>query len=327
MASTALGTKPYTCGLTDLGTGSYAWLQPDGGWGWSNAGLICDGDESLLVDTLFDTRLTEDMLRAMRDAEPAAAGNIGTVVNTHSNGDHCNGNSCVPKATIIASNAAIAEMAHESPAMMAGLIEQAPNMGELGEFFLHCFGSFDFAGVDRRMPDVGFDGKMDMTVGDKAVQLRQTAPAHTAGDVLVYVPEDRTVFTGDILFIEGHPIIWAGPVANWIAACDEMLAMDIETVVPGHGPITDKRGVRAVREYLVYIDSQARPRFDAGMTPLEAALDIDFSDYDSWGDGERIAVNVSTLFKHYAGDDSPNDVTKLFGLMAEVHKRGSRGKR
>ena len=78
----SLGVKPYQRGLTDLGRGAFAWLQPDGGWGWSNAGLITDGDQSLLVDTLYDLHLTRDMLSAMRDAAPKAAKSIGTLVNT-----------------------------------------------------------------------------------------------------------------------------------------------------------------------------------------------------------------------------------------------------
>ena len=62
----------FTKGLHDVGNGCHAYLQPDGGWGWSNAGLIVDGDKSLLVDTLFDLKLTREMLATMRDAVPAA---------------------------------------------------------------------------------------------------------------------------------------------------------------------------------------------------------------------------------------------------------------
>ena len=86
---------PYTKGLHDLGNGCYAYLQPDGSWGWSNAGLVVDSGESLLVDTLFDLKLTAEMLEAMRRAEPKAAARIGTLVNTHSNGDHTFGNQLV----------------------------------------------------------------------------------------------------------------------------------------------------------------------------------------------------------------------------------------
>src|SRR5579885_2944171 len=95
---------PYTKGLHDLGSECFAWLQPDGSWGWSNAGLVVDGRASLLVDTLFDLELTREMLDAMRAAAPAAA-TIGTVVNTHSNGDHTYGNQLVGGAEIIASTA------------------------------------------------------------------------------------------------------------------------------------------------------------------------------------------------------------------------------
>ena len=94
----------YTKGLHDLGTGCFAYLQPDGSWGFSNAGLIVDGDQTLLVDTLFDLKLTGEMLAAMRSAVPAAR-SIGRLVNTHANGDHTFGNQLVTGAEIIASRA------------------------------------------------------------------------------------------------------------------------------------------------------------------------------------------------------------------------------
>jgi cyclase len=87
MARSANGWQ-YTKGLHDLGNGCYGYLQPDGSWGWSNAGLVVDGGESLLVDTLFDLKLTRAMLDTMRSAEPKATARIGALVNTHSNGDH-----------------------------------------------------------------------------------------------------------------------------------------------------------------------------------------------------------------------------------------------
>src|SRR5438876_10548948 len=92
---------PYTKGLHDLGHGCYAYLQPDGSWGWSNAGLIVDSGESLLVDSLFDLKLTREMLESMRRAEPKAAARIGTLVNTHSNSAPTFGNQLVQGAVII----------------------------------------------------------------------------------------------------------------------------------------------------------------------------------------------------------------------------------
>ena len=99
-----------------------------------------------------------------------------------------------------------------------------------------------------------------------------------------------------------------------------MTELNVETVVPGHGPVTDLRGVAAMREYLVYVRDEAKKRYDAGMDMVDAAYDISLADYDSWGDAERIVVNVATLYKEFAGDSEPNNVVELFGLMAKIHK-------
>ena len=94
----------------------FAYLQPDGGWGWSNAGLVVGDDDSLLVDTLFDLKLTAEMLERCRRHRHQAD---RTLVNTHANGDHCYGNQLVTGAEVIASEASAAEMAELPPAMLA----------------------------------------------------------------------------------------------------------------------------------------------------------------------------------------------------------------
>ncbi len=308
---------PFSKGLRDLGNGIYAYLQPDGSWGWSNAGLVVDGDESLLVDTLFDLHLTEEMLKAMRDASRAAV-RIDTLVNTHANGDHCYGNQLVGDAVIIASKASAEEMSEVSAGMMAQLLENADALGETGAFFRRAFGAFDFSGIELVPPSETFSGEHTLRVGDKEVRLIEVGPAHTRGDVLVHVPDDRVIFTGDILFINGTPIIWEGPVGNWIAACDRILGLELEAIVPGHGPITDKAGVRAVRDYLVFARDEARVRYDAGMSANDAARDISLGEFSRWLDAERIAVNVHTLYREFSGSSERASALELFGLMAEL---------
>lgn len=104
----------YSKGLHDIGEGCYAYLQPDGSWGWSNAGLIVDDDASMLVDTLFDLAYTEQMLNDMKSATRAAL-NINTLVNTHGNGDHCYGNQLVAGAEIVGTEATTEEMRETPP--------------------------------------------------------------------------------------------------------------------------------------------------------------------------------------------------------------------
>ncbi len=306
----------YEKGLHDVGNGVWAYLQPDGGWGWSNAGLIRDGDQSLLVDTLFDEKLTGEMLGAMKDGAGIDAKDIATLVNTHANGDHTYGNRLVSEAEIIASKASAEEMNEMPPEQMAAIMKMAPQLGPTGQYFLDSFGVFEFDDIKFRAPTRTFTGKLDLKVGDKDVELIEVGPAHTKGDVLVWVPGDKTIFTGDILFIDGTPLMWAGPVSNWIKACDFMMALDVDVIVPGHGPVTDKAGVKQVRDYLAYVDQEARKRFDAGMSAEEAGKDIALNEYGSWLDAERIMINVNTLYGEYGGEIA-TDVTELFRMMAE----------
>ena len=310
----------YAKGLHETGNGIYSYLQPDGSWGWSNAGLVVDGDQSLLVDTLFDAPLTRDMLSLMQDATGIAADQIGTVVNTHANGDHTHGNGLCTRAEIIASQASAKEMAAFGPDRLKSMMDSAPDLGETGEYFLEIFGPFDFADISEKLPTQTFSDEMTVKVGDKTVLLKEVGPAHTQGDVLVFVEEDSTVFTGDILFIDGTPIMWAGPVSNWLKACDLIIEMNPDVIVPGHGPLTDIAGVGRVKEYLSYIDREAKVRYDASMTAKDAAMDISISDFESWTDAERIAVNVDTLYREYSGDTSAPNTLEIFTLMAEINK-------
>jgi glyoxylase-like metal-dependent hydrolase (beta-lactamase superfamily II) len=304
-------------GLQEIGEGLYAYLQPDGSWGWSNAGLVVDGERTLLVDTLFDLRLTEQMLSAMRRAVPAAA-RIDTLVNTHGNGDHCYGNQLVGDARIVASERTAAEMMELPPATMATLIEQAPNMGELGAFFLRCFGAFDFRGIELVLPQETFSGELTMRVGDRELQLIEVGPAHTRGDTLVHAPAERVLFSGDILFSGSHPIAWAGPVSNWIAACERILAMDVAVIVPGHGPPATPDAVAELKAYFEYLYDRTRSCHAEGMSAVQAARSMSLDRWADWGDAERIVVNIANIYGELEGDQQPINALVAFQQMAEL---------
>jgi len=314
-----LGTRPFVQGITELGDGAYCWLAPDGSWGWSNAGLITDGDASMVVDTLFDLSLTADMLDAMKTVAPATASHVDVLVNTHANGDHCHGNELVPTDRIIASVAAAAEMDELPPAALAAMMSMvAEDDSPMGRYVRHCFDAFTFSGIQHTPPTETFSGRTQLQVGDNAVELIEVGPAHTLGDVLVYVPDDRVVFTGDILFIEGTPIMWAGPVQNWIDACDLIAALDVDALIPGHGPVTDAAGALAVRDYWTLLRDESRQRFESGMSVSDAARDIDLGPFSDWGESERVFINVNTLYSEFGANEVVEDVFGLFGGMGDL---------
>lgn len=306
-------------GVHELGNGMFAYLQDSNqgsGWGWSNSGLITDHEESLLIDTLRDENLTIRMLDCYRDATGLSAREIGTLVNTHRDADHTYGNRLMEHARIIASEACVQGMKELSPSLMRSLLHNRPD-GVVGDYLFSLLGPpFDFEHIEPVFPNDTFTGRRDVKVGDKDVHLIEVGPAHTGGDVLLHVPAHKVVYTGDIVFLTNTPIIWSGPHENWIAALDELLAMDVDTIVPGHGPITDKNGVRKVKEYLEYVETQSRLRHEAGMDVLEAIQDISLGEFDDWGGAERIVANVLYFYRRFNNDPKPVNIAEAFALMA-----------
>jgi glyoxylase-like metal-dependent hydrolase (beta-lactamase superfamily II) len=311
---TRFGEIPaFAEGLHELDRGIYAWLVPNGSWGESNAGLVVGDGASLLVDTLWDEVYTGEMLEAMRPLIQAAP--IRTVINTHADGDHWWGNRLVGPAEIITTQASYDEMLTQRPGSLV-LFGRAGSLlsrlglfgaGKVGRWFRNLVAPYCHAGVTLALPTRTFEGELDLEVGGREVQLIQVGPAHTEGDLLVYVPDAKVLFSGDIVFAGSTPVIWAGPVENWLAALDRILDMEVEVIVPGHGPVVDKAAVHQVREYWVYVTVEVRKRYEAGMRAENAAFDIALGDdfarqpFANWNSPERMMTNAHSLYRQWRG--------------------------
>ena len=144
----------YERGLHELGDGLYAYLQPDGGWGWSNAGLITAGGASLLVDTLFDLELTRAMLDAMAPVTERSP--IGQAFNTHGNGDHWFGNSLLPDGIPIVASAGAIEDMKAAPAAAVNVLFNQLDLGpEFDAFAERSMRKFDFTSCRPSNDSVG----------------------------------------------------------------------------------------------------------------------------------------------------------------------------
>jgi cyclase len=256
-------------------------------------------------------------MRPITDTSP-----IDAAMNTHGNGDHCFGNELLPDSAEIYATAKAAEEMQAAPPQLVNALKHADALGpELIAYINRIFGPFRFEGIELRPPSSTFEGRLELTVGDRAVHFLEVGPAHTGGDAIVHVPDAGVVFTGDILFVEGTPIVWAGPFSNWLGACDRILALNAPTLVPGHGAVTDASGVHDIKRYLTYVRAEAEKRFHAGMDAEQAADDIDVSDFAGWGDAERIAVNVATAYRELDPSLPEPAPPELFVRMARWASR------
>ncbi|OBF61157.1 2-hydroxyhepta-2,4-diene-1,7-dioate isomerase [Mycobacterium sp. 852002-50816_SCH5313054-b] len=302
---------PYTRGLHEVADRVWAWTLPDGGYGWSNAGLVAGDGASLLVDTLFDLALTREMLAAVQPITDGAP--ITDALITHSNGDHTHGNQLLAASVrILAARDTAEEIAHGMAPEMLAMVQTA-NLGPVATPYVRDrFGHFDFSGITIRNADQTFDYELTIDVGGRRVDLLNLGPAHTAADSVVHVPDAGVLFGGDLLFIGCTPIVWAGPIANWIRACDVMIALDAPIVVPGHGPVTDPDGIRAVRGYLAYVAAHAEAAHRRGLSWAEAADTIDLGEYATWLDAERVVVNV---YRRYCELDPATPQLEVMALL------------
>jgi glyoxylase-like metal-dependent hydrolase (beta-lactamase superfamily II) len=179
---------------------------------------------------------------------------------------------------------------------------------------------WDFTGIELVPPTTLLDDRLDLDLDGLRVELRYVGPAHTGGDVIVHLPAERVVFAGDVLFRLCTPIGWDGTYERWIAALDEIVALDPAVVVPGHGPLCGVEGPREMRDYLAHVRREARGYFDRELPVVEAAKRIDLGPWAAWTEPERIVFQVERAYREFRGEswDAPMDVNVLFAGMHEV---------
>lgn len=228
--------------------------------GGGNSLMLVSEDRRQVL--LVDTKMGRGAERLKREVGALGPEVRVDIVNTHYHRDHTGGNGLFPKARVIAGNYADAFWEKET-----GL----------------------------KPPDVKVAAGSDtvLAVGSEIVRVRNLGQGHTLNDVLVYLEHRRLVHTGDLVFDHWHPVMrkaFGSNAGKWVRALDELLGIyDLGTVVPGHGPVTDRTALLRLREYF---------------TSITAALD----------DPRELAV----LRARYAGDLSLPGMSSFDGTVRSI---------
>lgn len=317
IATLAGAPARFTGGLREVAPRTWAWLQPNGGLGESNAGLICGDGASLLVDTLWDERLTRRMLDAM--APLLADAPLRQAFVTHPDGDHWWGNAVLDAGTeILATRACDRAMRSEAPprvlngmAATARALSRAP--GRIGAVARHGHAQvtpFHWRGGRLRYADRTVKAGATLDVGGRDVRVLDLGPTHTAADAIVHVPDEGVVFAADLLFVGVTPIMWHGPVETWLAALETLLSLDAGVYVPGHGPPCGRAEIEQLAAYWRWLQDGVAEQRAAGRSAREAAKLLVRSDeharFAAWKGAERIVVNVATMYRNL--DNGPAEV-------------------
>lgn len=296
--------------LTELGDGVAAFVQGDGGWCLNNAGIVVGGDAALVVDTAA-TMARAHHLR--REARRWAASRPLSLVNTHHHGDHVYGNAVFGSTTpIIAHELTRAEMIATGTAMQS------------------LWPDVRWGRVRLRAPTLTYSGRITLDLGGLTAELHHVGPAHTSNDTVVWLPERRTLFTGDVCMHRVTPFVLMGSLSGSLAALARLRQFDAEVVVPGHGAVGGVEVLEATERYLRWLQGLATAGLAAELAPLElartvmgggagsAAMPAEFTE---WVDDERLVANIVRAYAELQGGapGEPVDVMSAFHLMVELH--------
>lgn len=288
---------PYT---QEVAEGVFAYIQPDGTWFLNNTGIIVGPDSVIMIDQAG----TEDRGRALLATATELSGSrpVQALVNTHHHADHTFANFVVGAGTAI-----------------IGLDKCRTEVIATGTGIKDLFVGPDWGDLVIRPPMITFDSTLTVWSGDREIRLIHFGgPAHTTNDVVVHLPEDKVLYTGDLIFNGGTPFALQGSVVGWLRVLDRMLELDADTLVPGHGAVCTKADAAVVRAYLELVMDLAQRGLEAGRSPLEVAMAADLGDFAGLGDPERIAGNLHRAYHDIQHPDAlggPLDLAPIIGDM------------
>lgn len=305
----ASGEAPvWETGLVRIAEGVYAYQQGGGpgksNEGISNAGVIIGPKGILIIDSLGAPLHAKNLIRAIRQVEPAKP--FVKAVITHFHPDHILGLPFFPEMEILAHEfcrramLALPTSAYWARTYPKPIWDKKEGWADGGE------------PLRVVSPTITISDRMSLYIGDTEIQLISMAPGHTYGDVAVYLPAHKILFAGDIAFHWVAPFLNSGHATSWITYVEKLLAMDVETIVPGHGPIGTKRELAAMRDYLLMLKGEARLRFNSGMSPGRASADIKLGRFATLiGAEQRMPMNVVRLYAEFS-----NTLTPIFDMDA-----------
>ena len=261
----------------------------------SNALVIVNDEDVVIVDSHVTPSKARDLIASI----PAITDKpVTALINSHYHWDHAHGNQEFADIPIIGHDYTRMKMAtgaHEEPTYLRGLAGNAATLERLAgeieaaeddeereglEAYRAMFAAHaaDFDEIVPLPPDVTMNEKMTLFRGGREIQVIFLGRAHTGGDVVVYFPQDKLVFTGDILF-GGPSFLGDGYVDDWPQTLENLKALDFDIVVPGHGPpMTDLSPIEKSQDYYRALWERTAAKHAAGVSVEEAIETIDMSD-------------------------------------------------
>lgn len=260
----------------------------------SNSMVVINDEDVLVVDSHITPATARDLVSGIRRATDKP---ITTLVNTHFHYDHAHGNQAFAPVQIIGHEFTRTKMAgapRDEGTFQRELAGQPMRLKALQAQLDETEDADERQGIETRIallndhieatkeiepvpPDTTLNERMTLFRGEREIQLVFCGRAHTGGDVVVYLPQEKIAFTGDMM-LGGPSWLGDGYVDEWPATLEKLKSLDVELFLPGHGPSFIDRGViDHVQDYYRALWSEVVAARAAGRSIEEAAAAVDLT--------------------------------------------------
>ncbi len=273
-------------GLVEIGDGVFAIIYSFGGVtaGGPHSGFIVAGDHLLIIDSLMLPSQASDFqaqIAKVTSKRPTF------LVNSHHHQDHVSGNQFFsPPAQVIAHSYVRHWMLENGEAAVQGMARSIPEASQ----------------IRITPPSVTFDEKLTLHLDGVEVQLMYFGPAHTFGDIVVYLPQQKVLYAVDVGVTKMVPFLVDGHSAGWISLLDKVQELDVDVVVPGHGFLGDKSDLANLRDYLAELRRQVKDRFENGMDEEQAVKDVDVRMHKDWSGQGTLPIAIRRIYQELSGE-------------------------
>ena len=297
--------------LIQLADGIYACIHKVGGKAICNTGIIDNGEETLIFDSFLSPDVAKEMLIVV---ERLGLSPVKYLINSHYHNDHIRGNQVFPAGVKIISTRETADLIREwePKNIEEESIYALPRFNyydSLYRAFKGDTGSLDYQAIrmwkpyfetlarshteiQTRLPDFLIKESYSLEGPGRRAQLLVMGKGHTPSDLVLYLPDDKVLFAGDLVFNMNHPWVADGSISGWEMALEELQTLDATAIVPGHGPIGGKQTIAIMENYLSDLSRAAREMKEAGLSAQDASSQPIPEQYKNWLLGEFYPSNL-----------------------------------
>lgn len=287
--------------LIKLSEGVYACIHKLGGKAISNSGIIDNGKETIIFDTFLSPSVAQELIEVV---EKLQLSSIKYVVNSHFHNDHIRGNQIFGEEVDIISTKRTAELIEEvEPEQLEYEKEFAQVQFNYYDSLLSTYEgdstdieftkiqmwrpyyevlSKSHTEIKTRLPNLHIADKKNLDGPERKVQLITKGKGHTESDLILYLPDDRIVFTGDLVFIKSHPYLGHGFPKEHKELLLFINSLEVSTVIPGHGEMGNKNDVNLMRNYIDDVKKIAQTMIDSSMSKKDADKMEIPPEYNDW---------------------------------------------